>query len=149
MLNAGWPNYDPNKKKDSCRRICYGGQETQQLGRVCGPGDIYAGERQFPYTVFSRNYPCVTYILLPCSSRINLAGMASRRCLLPTTRWVTFQRTTKERWTCMLRLSPRLWGWIWLDFFRPGAGPLKQPLRGNSPTCSPGVTTPWPSMTEL
>lgn len=85
---------------------------------------------------------------LPCSSRISLAGMPLRRCLLVTTRWATFPITTKERWTCMPRLSPGLWGWTWLDSLRPGVGPSKQPLKRISPPCLPGVTTPWLSMTE-
>lgn len=86
--------------------------------------------------------------LLPCSSRISLAGTPLRRCLLTTTRWATSPMTTKERWTCMLRPSPRLWGWIWPGSLRPGVGPLKQPLRRASPPCLPGVTIPWLSMTE-
>ena len=89
------------------------------------------------------------FCLLPCSSRRSLAGMPLRRCLLPTTRWATFPMTTKERWTCTLRLSPRLWRWTWQDSLRPGVGPSKLPLRRNSPACRPGVTTPWPSLTEL
>lgn len=87
--------------------------------------------------------------LLLCSSRKGLAGMPLRRCLLPTTRWPPFLRTTRERWTCTLRPSPRLWGWTCLRSSRPGAGPYKQPLRRSSPCCLHGVTTPWSSMTEL
>jgi len=86
--------------------------------------------------------------LFPRSSRNSLAGLPLRRCLPPTTRWATSRRTTTERWTCTPWLSPRLWGGTCRPSSRPGAGPSIPPPRGNSPTCLPGATTPWPSTTE-
>ena len=77
------------------------------------------------------------------SSRRASGGRHSSRSLLTTNPSLAFLKTTKTRWICGWRSSPRLCGRTWSLSLKPGAGLSKMMSLKAWPLCQSGRKTLW------